>query len=42
MQAVDVDFLLSGTDMSWQVSLPFCPLCDRTILESLTRAEKIH
>jgi len=35
MQPVDVDFLLSGTDMNWKVSLPFCPVCDGPILENL-------
>lgn len=42
MQAVDVHFLVTGTEMNWKVALPFCPVCDRAILENLPSAEDIH
>ena len=35
-------FLLRGTPMSWNASLPCCPVCDRQILENLPRPETIH
>jgi hypothetical protein len=39
MQFVDAHFLL----MNWNVSLPFCPVCDWEILDDLPPpAETIH
>ena len=38
MQFVDAHFLL----MNWKVSLPFCPVCDREILDDLPRPETIQ
>jgi hypothetical protein len=35
MQFVDAHFLLRSTAMNWNVSLPFCPVCDREILNDL-------
>ena len=34
MQFVDAHFLL----MNWNLSLPFCPVCDREILDDLPPA----
>jgi hypothetical protein len=42
MQAVDVDFLVSGTEINWKVSLPFCPVCDKAVLDDMHRPETIH
>ena len=42
MQFVDATFALPGSAMSWKVSLPFCPECDREILRDVAQAETIH
>jgi len=42
MQFVDANFLLRGSAMNWNVSLPFCPVCDRKILKDMSQAETIH
>lgn len=42
MQAVDVDFLVIGTETNWKVSLPFCPVCDKAVFDDMKRPELIH
>ncbi len=42
MRFIDSNFLLRGTTLNWNVSLPFCGNCDREILENLPRPETIH
>ena len=42
MQFVDANFLLRDSAMSWNVSLPFCPVCDWEILKDMSQAETIH
>jgi hypothetical protein len=42
LRFVDTNFLLTGTAMNWNVPLPFCPVCDREILEDLPHSETIH
>jgi hypothetical protein len=42
MQFVDAHFPLRGTAKNWNVSLPFCPVCDREVLADLPRPETIH
>jgi hypothetical protein len=42
MQFVDANFLLRVSTMNWNVSLPFCPVCDREILKEFSQAETIN
>jgi hypothetical protein len=42
MQFVDANFLLRVSTMNWNISLPFCPACDREILRELSQAENIN
>lgn len=42
MQFASAHFLLSGTAMNWNVSLPFCPLCDREKIQEIAFPETIH
>lgn len=42
MRFVEANFLLRDSEMSWNVSLPFCPVCDREILKDMSQAETIH
>lgn len=42
MEFVQANFLLGGTGMNWNVSLPVCPVCDGATLRDLPRAETIH
>ncbi len=42
MQFVDAHFLLHDTPKAWNVPLPFCPVCDRVLLENLPCPETIH
>jgi len=39
---IDTHFLLRGTAINWNVPLPFCPACDREILEDLPGRETVH
>lgn len=42
MQFVSAHFLLSGTAMNWNASLPFCPICHRENAEDIPSPETIH
>ncbi len=42
LRFVDTSFQLTGTAMNWNVPLPFCPVCDREIVEGLPHPETIH
>jgi len=42
MQLLGARFLLSGTTLNRNVSLPGCPVCEREVLETLPRPETIH
>ena len=42
MQFVGANFLLSGTTINRNVSLPGCPVCEPKILPNLPRPETIH
>jgi len=42
MRFIDSNFLLRGTTLNWNVSLPFCANCDRELLENLPHPETIH
>ncbi len=42
LKFVSVHFHLSGTGMNWNVSLPFCPVCDRDNVEHMPFRETIH
>jgi hypothetical protein len=35
-------FSLYGTDMEWTIPLPYCPVCDRKILEESRQRPTIH
>lgn len=39
---INTHFLLHSTATRWNVPLPFCPVCDREILENLPCRETIH
>jgi hypothetical protein len=42
MQLLGAHFLLIGTSMNRNLSLPVCPVCEREVLETLPRPETIH
>jgi hypothetical protein len=42
MQLLGLRFLLSGTNINRNLSLPVCPVCEREVLETLPRPETIH
>lgn len=42
MHFLDAHFLLRGTHMDWDVPLPYCPVCDKAILQVLPCPETIH
>ena len=42
LRFIDTHFLLQGTAINWNVPLPFCPACDRKILEDLPGSETMH
>jgi hypothetical protein len=42
MLFVGAHFLLNGTTLRRDVSLPVCPVCEREILKNLPRPETIH
>jgi hypothetical protein len=42
MQFVDGHFSLYGSGMKWNISLPFCPVCDVGMLECVRQLHSIH
>jgi hypothetical protein len=37
MRFLDAQFQLFGTEMKWDVSLPFCPICDLVSRDLVSR-----
>jgi hypothetical protein len=42
MKFLEGQFWIYGTSRKWNLSLPFCPLCEAEALESFCRSQIIH